>query len=803
MPDGSSRRRFLKSAATGLVGAAMESGAQAPTDRPAAFQLQREREPASFASVPTGVTRTWLGRDFWANRLQDWRLHEGRLECLAGGEGDEVRTVAILTREIVEGKGAAHLRVELGPIEPVQGRGFAGFLVGAGRGELDYRAAALVQRASGVGGGILCVCESDGRLGFRDHTDEQYPLVFAPLPAEQFEGSAPPATGDIALYLDILPQANDQFEMRLSAFEPRSMRFLAGAIRRDVSEADLLGGILLVSSPASKGSRARYWFRDPRTSGGKVAEHHDRALGPVLGTLYSLNGNVLKLSAQLTPIGESEPRTVALSYREAASSGEWKSVSAKIEPGYTALFRVENWDSDRDWDYKVVYPATGSAGGAMPQHGWGGVIRKDPAAEDSINIGIFNCTIAAARLLEAAGAGAPEMPQAELLGRYTAKNLYFPHAELVKNAGTHSYDLLAFLGDQLYEGNPTRRDNSEAPTLDYLYKWYLWVLSFRELTGSTPSVVLVDDHDVYHGNVWGNGGRAAPGREQNRGGYRCTGEWVNIVQRTQCSHNPDAYDPTPVEQGITVYYGAFRYGGVSFAIIEDRKFKTAPLQGNDLDVHEAELLGARQEKFLEAWGQDWAGAAAKVCLTQTLWACVQTSPAGRPMLDFDANGYPKLARDRAIELVRAARALLVSGDQHLGTLVRHGLDTHTDAVVQFTAPAAGTSWQRWFEPARPLPNGTGQPHTGDFKDAFGNKVRVLAVANPKVSFREYRKHRQGRGQGLGDRRLKSEGYGVVRVDKKAREFVIECWPWNVDPAGGAQFPGWPYRLPFDRVASES
>ena len=322
------------------------------------------------------------------------------------------------------------------------------------------------------------------------------------------------------------------------------------------------------------------------------------------------------------------------------------------------------------------------------------------------------------------------------------------------------------------------------------------------MTRNTPTIVMVDDHDVYHGNVWGNGGRAAPERDQNRGGYRCTGEWVNLVQRTQCSHNPDPYDPTPVLQGITVYYGAFRYGGVSFAILEDRKFKTAPIQGEDLDVHEAELLGERQERFLSAWAKDRKGASAKVCLTQTLFACVQTSPAGRPLLDFDSNGYPKFGRDRAIELLREARALVLAGDQHLATIVRHGLDSFTDGVVQFTGPAAGSSWQRWFEPAHPLPNAMGQPNTGDFKDAFGNKVRVLAVANPKITFKEYRKYIKGRGQGLGDRRLKSEGYGIITVNRKAQEFLIECWPWNVDPNAphAQQFAGWPFRLRFDDVA---
>ena len=122
--------------------------------------------------------------------------------------------------------------------------------------------------------------------------------------------------------------------------------------------------------------------------------------------------------------------------------------------------------------------------------------------------------------------------------------------------------------------------------------------------------------------------------------------------------------------------------------------------------------------------------------------------------------------------------------------------------MQFTGPAVGSTWQRWFEPAPPLPNASATPSTGDFKDAFGNKVRVLAMANLKVSFREYRKYRRGRTQTLGDRRLKSEGYGIIRVNHESREFTLECWPWNVDPAarGARQFPGWPFTLRFEETA---
>ena len=123
--------------------------------------------------------------------------------------------------------------------------------------------------------------------------------------------------------------------------------------------------------------------------------------------------------------------------------------------------------------------------------------------------------------------------------------------------------------------------------------------------------------------------------------------WVNMVQRTQTSHLPDAYDPRPVKQGIGVYYCNMNYGGVSFAILEDRKFKSAPkmllpeakihngwAQNIEFDaktkgdVAGAELLGDRQLGFLDAWADDWRdGVWMKVVLSQTIFANVATLPA--------------------------------------------------------------------------------------------------------------------------------------------------------------------------------
>lgn len=776
------RRSFLKYATAGFAVSSIVSL------RRASSSLKRANAAVNLQPVqvlPNNVTRTWIGQAFWANRLQDWRLNQGVIECLAGDSGDEIRTVSLLTRELIPGSTSAQMSV-VARLLAKRGGGFCGFLIGGG-GQLDYRAAALVQKASGIGGGLLCTYETDGRIRFREHTSEQQPLQFAELPSQQV-GSTNPAANlneEVLLHLNISPQLDGKFQLQLTASQLKTGQVLGTAILKNIADANICGSILLVSSPYTKQAGARYAFREPRTGGSKIAVHPQNALGPIIGTMYSLNGKVLKVSAQFVPIGDTQPRIAQFQYRSA--NGTWQNGSkANIGPGYTALFRLTNWDSTKDWEYRIVYKYQ-----RLTAY-YNGIIRKDPVNKKSLTIGLVSCTIATSRSLEG-GVGKPELPNAELLGRYTAKNIYFPHTQLVQNIRRHQPDLLLFVGDQFYETRPTLKDTGKAPVLDYLYKWYLWYWSFRDLTRNTPTIVLVDDHDVFQGNLWGESGKPAPNNNENRGGYVHTSSFVNLAQRTQCGHNPDAYDPTPVLQNISVYYGAFRYGGVSFAILEDRKFKTASTTQPPV------LLGERQEKFLAAWAQDKQGVRAKVCITQTVFGCLLTNTNRSPEINYDCNGFSQADRNRAIALLRNAGTLVVSGDQHLASLVRHGINNFTDGVVQFSGPAGGALWQRWFQPTGLLDNGGSTPYTGDFVDGFGNKMRVLAVANPKITQKYHVDNSSSKSRNVGDRKLKSEGYGIIRVN--ANEYVIECWPWNVDPTSknAKQFPGWPYRLPFTQV----
>lgn len=186
-----------------------------------------------------------------------------------------------------------------------------------------------------------------------------------------------------------------------------------------------------------------------------------------------------------------------------------------------------------------------------------GVIRRDPGQSKPLVMVAFSCVLNAARSFEG-GANPLLLPGEKFTGRYTRENLYFPHTALTRNASQHKADLLVFSGDQIYEGNLTALDRRpQFDELDFLYKWYLWLWAFRDLTRSVPTIVQVDDHDVFQGNIWGMGGKRAAEETGREGGYGRSPAWVNLAQRTQCGHNPDSYDATPIEQGISVYYGQF------------------------------------------------------------------------------------------------------------------------------------------------------------------------------------------------------------------------------------------------------
>lgn len=758
----------------------------------------------SFTAEFSSVNRTWIGPDFWANRLQDWKLEEGKLVCL--NETNPMRTVHLLTRSLGDRVGTFETEVTLAMAELVDGKASAGILFGAGAGQ-DYRQAALIHHSYGKNGGLYVGVSRDGKLFLYDFETENNRLAEVDL-------------GDNVFAEEVLLTINLDESYNLTAVASSDGAELGRLENITIPAERTVGSIALVSNPDPETKKGRFNFDDWSISGTKVDHKTDRNAGPVIGTQHTLTNDVLKLTAQLMPLGISDNSRVSLEFLE---EGKWveKQTDELIRPGFTAHFRVEDWKPSADKEFRIRYRLDEKDYYSL------GTIRKEPLDKEELVVAAFTGNHNNVRPNPTRWGGVDT-------GKFPWDwGVWFPHTDLINNFTQHKPDVLFFSGDQVYEGaSPTWADRKNGE-LDYLYKWYLWYWAFGELTAEIPTITIPDDHDVYHGNIWGAGGRkAAPGplggTAQDGGGYKMSAEWVKMVERTQTSHMPDAYDPTPVDQGIGVYYTDFTYAGVSFAVLEDRKFKSAPrglLPGAEVvngwaknrkfnaktqsDAKEAILLGKRQLDFLEEWAGDWqAGTEMKAVLSQTIFADVVTLPRSEindanfpgleiyekgdyapddiPAADMDSNGWPKTGRDNAVKKLRKAFAVHIAGDQHLGSTIQYGVSDYKDAGFALCVPSIANFYpRRWFPGEPGLNREPDSPiYTGDHEDGFGNKMTVHAVSNPYISNKFPAE--------LHDR---AAGYGIARFNKAERTITLENWPRWADPSKGDKpYDGWPVTL---------
>jgi hypothetical protein len=482
------------------------------------------------------------------------------------------------------------------------------------------------------------------------------------------------------------------------------------------------------------------------------SQQKDKIKNGVCFALYTVHENTLKMTAQFYRIGDYQPFEAILQIKE---NNKWETAQeSDIEyPGYTAHFRIEDWNDSEEKQYRIVY---------KKDQYYEGTIRKNPKDKDEIVMAAFSCW---STYQKHGGAGAKD---------------------ITDNLKKLNPDVLFFAGDQVYDHS------------DHYGNWILFGETFGDIIKNTPTITIPDDHDVGQGNIWGDGGRKSESRDGNYGGYYMPVNYIKEVERAQTSHLPDPYDPRPIEQGIGVYYTDLTWGGISYAIIEDRKFKSGPkrvLEKNsykdtrNMDVEGATLLGKRQLEFLEDWTTDWKNAEIKAVLSATIFTNLATHT---PTIDkktnysVDANGWPQAGRNKALKVIRKSFSCMIAGDQHLGSVVHHGIEDWNNAGYSFAVPAAANFWMRWWNPDEPGKNRKPNTpkYTGEYKDAFHNKITVHAVANPT------HKDNSQRGNLLDGR---AAGYGIIRFNKPKREITYECWKRNVDITNpnSKQYEGWP------------
>ncbi|MDP0490110.1 MAG: hypothetical protein Q7Q71_03560 [Verrucomicrobiota bacterium JB023] len=492
--------------------------------------------------------------------------------------------------------------------------------------------------------------------------------------------------------------------------------------------------------------------------------------------IYTTHRGILKLTAQLYPLYPDETREVRLEIKE---DNQWREVARQEvhELGWSTTFRIPDWDDSRDTEYRLLHGEKAS---------FKGLVRRDPKDKKVITLAALSCNSNQDRGLR---------------------------PEYTRNINHQNPDLIFFAGDQSYD----HKQHTAA--------WLKFGLAFKELFRSRPCVTIPDDHDIGQGNLWGEGGKKASSMAGHDGGYFFHPEYVKMVERQQTGHLPDPFDPTPVEQGIGVYYTNLIVGDVDFAILEDRKFKTGPKDRHPMkgprpdhirdenydpkvvDVPGLKLLGDRQLKFLNDWAGETEGIELKAVLSQTGFcggAHLHGTTSNRLHADMDSNGWPQTGRNKALAAIKKANAVHIAGDQHLATVIQHGIDDYRDGPWAFVVPAlVNTYYGRWWWPADEQPGGnppeaTALPWVGDYEDGFGNKITMHAYANPDPETDKLKK--RVKFEDLPKDLNWGEGHGLIRFDKPAKTVTFECWPRHADltKPGAEQYPGWPVTVELEK-----
>ena len=265
--------------------------------------------------------RVFIGGDFWANPMEDWRIQDGWAVCQNSGGG---RNIQSLLYELTDAGKPFTVSVDVKQPEKLSKDGGAGFRLGVRADIDDHRAAVFANNGYRIGilnGDSLVIAQKVSKLA-------------APLPKH--------------VTLMVVGQPDGQrTKLTLSAVNPETGEVISSLTHSLLSEV-LQGNIALASQfsgPKGRPKPAGFAFRNWQLSGDAFTHFPDRAFGPILWSMYSLSDNrnddgfVMKLTAMMGPMGEKDNQTVGLDIKR---DGKWQQIAtAELDlESSIATFRV-------------------------------------------------------------------------------------------------------------------------------------------------------------------------------------------------------------------------------------------------------------------------------------------------------------------------------------------------------------------------------------------------------------------------------------------------------------------------------
>ena len=224
-----------------------------------------------------------------------------------------------------------------------------------------------------------------------------------------------------------------------------------GRIKASFSAKRVAGNLALLGSLSGKDrdiGASQFAFDDWTIGGAGVGHRPERRFGPILWTMYTMDqdpepaerpvrGTVqrtgrrtVRLTVLIAPIGDRDKRTVDLQLR---IGGQWLApITADIDPeAWTATFELTDFDATTATDYRAMYHAVNHDGDPLATEIYAGVIRPDPAAENTSDT----------------ATSGDAKPRPLRLAALTCQNDYgFPYAPVAENLRRLDADLIYFFG---------------------------------------------------------------------------------------------------------------------------------------------------------------------------------------------------------------------------------------------------------------------------------------------------------------------------------------------------------------------
>lgn len=748
----------------------------------------------------TTPDQVWLGYNFWSNSFSDWKVVNNKV--IAHPFFSNRRTSHITSYSLKKSKGKLSVSSDIKLYDKVINDTSAiyGFLIGAGDSTLTSQTNNFIFNTLSPGYCHLIGIKSDGKVQLINYNigSVLFETMLDSHDLKKLYGSG--------INIGIKYRTDSETIIQITGAKTKEI------ILPENYDIPIGNIALFYSSKTPFTPNASFDNFNIIGQREIFKIETNSKIGPVLSTFYTNTKDSLFFTTQLMP---HIPRKVDKVYLQLVNGLKiTKHIGTFDSSCYQIRFRIALPEKFNQLNYKFEFNSPSG---------------KYPIRQTNLNTGIIKAK--------------PSNKKPKLMvlncngftffhsGGIDYKNLFYPYRKIKQGYEIEKPDIVAFLGDQIYESRP------EMPIykkpfcyLDYLYKWSIWCYAFRGIIKNQPTIIMTDDHDVFQGNLWGNGGVDAKTNpiseipsyygknnydtwQQDHGGYFMGKDFVNMVIRSQTSHLPHPKEKR-LDNGIINYYTDYKYGNLDFAILEDKKFKSPPsrnkfkiyngftieknITAKDYHNDEFKLLGKKQLFFLKTWSdQAKKKKEFKIILTQSAYASLTTvqvdytplkdrpakkdSKPQKVSPDMDTNGWPKTGRDKALEALRDSSILFISGDQHMGAVI-DVYDSSNTNFTFFSVPAIANTWPRmWW------PNNDGSNNKyplGNYVDGFGNKIRVRAVANPNPDAPDPNTINH-----------KSPGFGIVEFNKKGHKAILHAYPLYFNShATPLEFKGWPVKI---------